>query len=604
MSFQDFSSRGGDDDKSGATSSGGPSMMRIVRNQDSDATDCLVDYNRRFHDADTTLFRNAIIAQTMSVLIGKNKPNALLVGAAGTGKTRIVEDIARRIANSDKSVPAALASATVYELPLSSVVAGSGIVGQIEEKVQKIVDFIADPQNDAILFIDEIHMLSEPHGPYGTIAQILKPALARGDIRCIGATTLQEAGDLKNDPAFNRRFSRVIVDELTREQTEEVLRNAWPSFSAHYSHQIDLDDTSIPLICAVADQYATAGSHRPDNALTLLDRVCGDAIVDRAIRIAKAPDPTIARTLAQTPVTVTENKVRSCAMKIATGQSKQSQVDFDSLDERMSHLFGQDDAVAAVRRLIKTTQLNLFPCKRPITVMCAGPSGVGKSEMARIVAREMCGTEPIMLNMTEYNSPASVNRIIGSPAGYVGSDSHSELPFDCLESNPYQVILLDEMEKADKSVQRLFMGAFDDGFIKTSKGKVVDFSKSIVFVTTNASHTTAKHSTAGFTASSSTTLADTVSDMTPWFDIEFLNRFKSILTFNPISKETYRQIVADKYATEAARILAEHPRINIPPTLGADELDSIVDKTYVHDFGARPANKAVQEAIEEMVSPD
>lgn len=609
MSFHDFSKNTPPDDDVAAGGAGTPGnvgggipvMGRPIRNVDSDASDFLVNYNERFAGADETLYRDSVIAQTLSVLIGKSKPNAMLVGAAGTGKTRIVEDIARRIATKDPTVPDTLADATVYELPLSAIVAGSGIVGDIEQKVTDVVDFLADPDNDAILFIDEIHMLAQSHGPYGTIAQILKPALARGDIRCIGATTLQEATDIAEDPAFNRRFSRVIVDELTREQTCEVLRKAWAAYSKHYRNQIDIDDTTMPLICAIADQYSTAGSHRPDNALTLLDRVCGEGIVDRAAKVAKATDPTIAAAMLATPVTITENRVRACAMKIATGQSTQSQVDFASLDERMGHLFGQDEPKRVIRRLIKTTQLDLFPRTRPITVLCAGPSGVGKSEIARIVAREMCGAEPIMLNMTEYNDPATVNRIIGSPAGYVGSDSHGELPFDCLESNPYQVILLDEMEKADRSVQRLFMGAFDDGFIKTAKGKVVDFSKSIIFVTTNASHTTAKHAAAGFTAEATSSLSDTVADLSQWFDVEFLNRFKTILTFERISRETYRRIVADKYDMEAARIHADNSRVQIPDHLDDDALDRIVAETYVADFGARPAAKAVQQAIEDMV---
>lgn len=600
MSFHDFSNPGTPDDVTGNPMGGIPTQV-IYQSQPDDIADTLLNYNEKFKDADVTLFRDAVIAQTMSVLIGKNKPNAMLVGAAGTGKTRIVEDIARRIANKDATVPAQLANTTIYELPLSSLVAGSSLVGELEEKANAVVEFMSDPDNDAILFIDEIHMLGKANGVYGTIAQVLKPALARGDMRCIGATTLQEASDLANDPALNRRFSRVIVDELTREQTAQVLSSAWPSLSMHYHNKVSINDDTIPLICAAADRYSSAGNHRPDNALTLLDRVCGELIVDRAERLAKITDPTMANALAASPITITESKVKMCAMRIATGQSKQAQVDFDSLDERLSHLFGQDEPKRVIRRLIKTTQLDLFPRNKPITIMCAGPSGVGKSEIARIVAREMCGSEPIMLNMTEYNSPASVNRIIGSPAGYVGSDSHSELPFDCLESNPYQVILLDEMEKADRSVQRLFMGAFDDGYIKTAKGKTVDFSKSVVFVTTNASHTTGKHASAGFTAQEQTSVASTVSDLSPWFDVEFLNRFKAIVTFEPISKETYRAILADKYDVEAARIIAEHPRTKIPAHLDDTELDRICDETYVSQFGARPANKAVQTAIEDMV---
>ena len=213
----------------------------------------------------------------------------------------------------------------------------------------------------------------------------------------------------------------------------------------------------------------------------------------------------------------------------------------------------------------------------------------------------MTGVKPITLNMAEYHSPASINRIICAPAGYVGSDSHAELPFDTLESNPYQVILLDEFEKADRSVQRLFMNAFDEGNIKTSKGRTVDFSKAIIIATTNASHTTGATHALGFVSDNANKANEhrsTVDTLANWFDTELLNRFTMILTFHELSRDVYRDIVADIYKREIARIKHEYRSVKMADELDDATLDTIVDETYVPKFGARPAGRAVQDYIE------
>lgn len=568
-----------------------------------DATEYLINYNERFKTAGNAMFRDAIVSQTMAVLIGKNKPNALLVGSAGVGKTKIVEDIAYRIESRDPSVPDKLAGYTVWELPLSNIVSGSSYVGQLEEKLKCVIEFACDSANKVILFIDEIHQLVGESSVYGKIAQILKPALARGDIKVIGATTLQESSQLMDDPALNRRFSRLIVDELTQEQTVEVLRCALPGYFAHYGNCISVNQDMLPTIVAIADQYASAGNHRPDTALTLFDRACGDAVIARKQKeIALANDPTLLAALKQNPlIPITEKQVRTTAMHLMTGNAAHESLDVDSLRARFERIKGQDDILATITDRLKRNDSNLFPRKRPLTFLFAGASGVGKTEVTKIIAEEMTGVKPITLNMAEYHSPASINRIIGAPAGYVGSDSHAELPFDALESNPYQVILLDEFEKADRSVQRLFMNAFDEGSIKTSKGRNVDFSKAIIIATTNASHTTGATHSLGFVStgdSKANVHRNTVDTLANWFDTELLNRFTMILTFHELSRDVYRDIVADIYRREIARIKHEYRSVKLADELDDDTLDAIVDETYVPKFGARPAGRAVQDYIE------
>lgn len=567
-----------------------------------DATEYLINYNNKFNQTGKAMFRDAVVSQTMAVMLGKNKPNALLVGQAGVGKTKIVEDIAYRLVSQDPSVPDKLLGSVIYELPLSNIVAGSGIVGELEEKAKSVIDFISDPDNHAILFIDEIHQLLSGNPTYDKIAQILKPALARGEMKVIGATTLQEATNLTTDPAFNRRFSRVIVDELTNEQTVEILAKSTGSYIQHYNNKVAIDNTILPMVVEIANQYGAAGNHRPDTAITLLDRACGDAIIARkAQEIAAANDPVVLQAIKATPfVAITAKQLKRTAIALMTGHAKKDALDKNEMMKKLEVIKGQDDIIKQVVDRIAKDDKALYPRTKPLTFLFAGTSGVGKTEVTKIIAKELTGVKPITLNMPEFHSSASINRIIGAPAGYVGSDSHAELPFDVLESNPYQVILLDEFEKADRSVQTLFMGAFDEGYIKTSNGKLVDFSKAIIIATTNASHTTGKSTHIGFNAVDDDASArrQAITDLSGWFPPELLNRFNMVLTFHNISKAEYRNILADTYKRDIARIKTNH-RIALPDELDDATLDSMTEETYIPEFGARPAKRAIRDYIEE-----
>ena len=571
---------------------------------DIDVMELLINYNEKNKLADPILFRDSIVNQTLGILITKNKPNALLIGPAGTGKTKIVEDIARLLATGSNLVPDCLKEHIIYELPISNIVCGSKFVGDVEKKLKAVVDFATAPENKAIIFIDEIHQLvgGNNNETYNKIAQILKPALARGDFKCIGATTTQEANGLSADPAFNRRFSRIIVNELSQEETIEIVKRTRFSLTNHYMN-IVVDDNTCEKVVQIADQFKSAGSHRPDNAVTLLDRAMGDAIMDRKIAEQNAAnDPGVAAILASNPpIYLTERKLKATAVRIMTGVETMCDFDEKSIREKLNVIHGQDDIIDKLVDILKRRDLALFPSSKPLTLLFAGSSGVGKTEIAKIISREITGCEPIILNMTEYHSSASINRIIGAPAGYVGSDSNAELPFDSLASNPYKVILLDEFEKCDKSVQRLFMDAFEEGYIKTNKGSLVDFSKAIIIATTNAAHKETKN-TLGFTdtVSGSVSNESEIKELTKWFDAELLNRFSKILTFHELGTDIYRSIVSDLYEREVARIKASR-NVNILDHISSDDLDKIVTETYVSSFGARPARKAVEEFIQDEV---
>lgn len=570
-----------------------------------DATEMLINYNERFKAAGPTLFRDALVEQTIAVLLGKNKPNALLVGPAGCGKTKIVEDIAYRLASDDAVIPQQLKGFTIYELPLANIVSGSSYVGDLEAKTQAVLEFASDASNKAILFIDEVHLLMGSPQTYGKIAQILKPALARGDIRVIGATTIQEAKSVDDDPAFKRRFSRLIVDELTPEQTLAVLIAMKPHYEKHYNFQVVIDESMLPGVVATADAYGTSGNHRPDSALTLLDRAIGDAIVTRKVMEKKAAsDPALLAAIQANPaIVVSETAMKRTALRLATGQATPPDFDETRVKEALSRIKGQDAIIEAVLKMLRRKNLDLFPKSTPDAYIFAGPSGVGKTEVTKIIAQELTDEDPIILNMTEFHSSASINRIIGAPAGYIGSDSNAELVFDCLSTNPYKVILLDEFEKADRAVQRLFMSALDEGFIKTNRGNTIDFSKSIIIATTNAGHSYgAQTGSLGFAPQANDSkIAATVDTLSNWFDVELINRFSGVLTFAHITRESYKEIVADTYVREVARIKESKPYIALDDTMPDDEIERIVCDTYVDKLGARPAKRAVSEYIEEKV---
>lgn len=560
-----------------------------------DMNEYLINYNDLFKDEAPTLFRDSLIQQTISCMIGKFKPNALLVGPAGVGKTKIVEDIARRIANNDPLIPKNLRDYTIWELPLSNIVSGSGLVGDVERKTKAVLEYAQNPDNKVILFIDEIHMLAEGNQTYDKIAQLMKPALARGNMKVIGATTLQESQCLFNDPAFNRRFTRLIVDELSKEQTVEILIHMADEMVRHYNHIIDLDAQVLREVVNVADHYKTIGSHRPDNAIALLDRTMADAVLQEMLSGNKGKSKK-----KHTPKLLTEEQMKKTAMKLMTGNNEKVETDMNLLKKNLEVIKGQDEILEYLIDVFERDNLNLFPRKVPLSILFAGNSGVGKTEIAKIISRTLTGMEPIILNMTEFSNSSALNRIIGAPSGFVGSESKAELPFDILESNPYQVILLDEFEKADIAVQRLFISAFDEGYIKTSKGKCVDFSKAIMIATTNAGHTTRSRAM-GFNATQKNFKAATISELSKFFDVELLNRFTGVLNFGPITEEIFVEILKDTYRRMVEEIHANRKDIMLSAELAENAVKELKDKYYEEEFGARPVRLAVQKYIEDLV---
>lgn len=575
---------------------------------DNGVESILINYNERFAHADPAAYRDRVIDNTMGCLISKMKPNALLTGPAGVGKTRVVEDIARRIENDDPSVPAALRGHTIYELPLSAIVAGSGIVGQLESKVEALIDFFTDPDNKAILFIDEIHLLvdSAQAYTYGKIAQILKPALARGDLRLIGATTTQEATNLDNDPAFKRRFTNVMVAELEQYQTAEIITRAIPSYEKHYQYRITVEPELAEFITRTADDHISSTLHRPDNALTLLDRsMAAESIALSKLIRDRIVDPAATAKL-------TRSRVLATAKSMATSDAGLPQVDFAAMKDELSGLIGQENATSHVHTIIRRHHMYNQVNDRPLSMLFPGPSGIGKTETARIISRHMTGMEPIRLNMNEYSTQPDITKITGSTAGYIGSDSKRELPLDPLRSNPYRVLLLDELEKADRSVQHLFLSALDDGYITLSRGDTIDLRKTIIIATTNAAREVAAGNAprTGFSFTSDDSASSRKQNrlhlmrhLEDHFAPEFLGRFSHIEPFNQLDRDDFIQIITNIYALQRKDMInsSGFNAHALPAKLPDHIVDDLADEYYTPKLGARPAAYAVRQLIDDAI---
>ncbi len=577
------------------------------RSTEFDPEKLLINLNEKHKDSQPILFRDDTILQSIACLMGKFKPNVLLTGLNGVGKTAIPEDIARRLANDDDLIPDKLKGYQIWSLPISNIMSGSGLVGDVEKKIESVIEFASNPENKVILFIDEIHQIvGSREATYDKVAQILKPALSRGDIKVFGATTSQEYQNLRTDPAFNRRFTRLPVDELSVEQTIEVLISMIPTMTEHYDNKIALRPELMADIVAIADEFHIGASHRPDNAITLLDRTMSFTYVQRkklehdAEEKAKAGDTSLKDALAGNDIiSLSKQHVKATALKIITGNSERKPVNIKEFTKKFDYIKGQNEVIKKIVRYIKSNDLNLFPSKKPLSILLAGKSGVGKSEMAKIAARYLTGLDPITMNMTDYQDSMSITNLKGSSKGYVGYDEKTENPLDILETNPYQVILIDEIEKAHSSVQRYFMTALDEGFF-TIRNHKVDCSKAIIFATTNAGHTT-KSDTIGFTSNPENEEA-TIAELREFFDSELLGRFTKIVNCKGMSKDLYTEILADKYRRKVDVIKKQHPSYTFLPTEMPDEMmENFIEMHYEEATGARSIEKNLEIEIEDII---
>jgi ATP-dependent Clp protease ATP-binding subunit ClpA len=567
-----------------------------------DVPDLLIDYEKlaKKHKIQKVMFRDNIINRLLTILTTKNHPNALLVGEAGTGKTAIVKDLAVRLYEADPIVTAMLGDKTkIYELPLTNLVAGSGIMGTMEAKLDNVVKFISNPKNNAILYLDEIHQLTTTQS-LKEVAEILKPALASGELHVIGSTTTQELKFWRSNPALTRRFSNLIVDELSNEQTEQILAKLIPVLQKS-NIMVQVDPTILSRVVKTGNQYAkTLDTHRPDSAITVLDQ---------AMAMSRLQSITLKQSGVTIPAKVTEQLIDHAGKQLVNNNnddSLTSQTLSDLQTQFDENIIGQDKAKSKILKSIRSMILELTPQKRPYSFLFAGLTGTGKTEIAKQLAKVLFGAKDrfIYLNMTEYATDASLTTLIGSSRGYVGYDSAQPLPLDTLKSNPFQIVLLDEFEKASTDVKRLFMQALDEGEISYADGSHVDFSHAIVIGTTNSGTDKLSESHVGFGNKESITESDLTNALLTSFPPELLNRFEYIVAFDKITKEQYAEIVTIKYNQLRQEIKTSHPELDIIPTVAEPDMpfiQSITDKSYDALKNARPAERSVRHFVEDQL---
>jgi ATP-dependent Clp protease ATP-binding subunit ClpE len=582
---------------------------------------------------DPVIGRDKEIERVIEILNRRNKNNPVLIGEPGVGKTAIVEGLALKIA--EGKVPEKLLNKEVYLLDVASLVANTGIRGQFEERMKRLIAELQQRKN-VILFIDEIHLLVGAGSAEGSMdaGNILKPALARGELQVVGATTLKEYRQIEKDAALERRFQPVIVHEPTVEEAITILKGIQPKYEQF--HHVKYTDEAIEACVKLSHRYIQ-DRFLPDKAIDLLDEAGSKAnlhigptdekqIQERLAQIAKEKAQAAKEENYELAAKLRDEELK-LEKQLQNGVSQERPV-VDVADiqriieektgipvgklqadekEKMKHLeenlskkvVGQAEAVKKVAKAIRRSRAGLKAKNRPIgSFLFVGPTGVGKTELTKTLAEELFGSKDAMirLDMSEYMEKHSVSKLIGSPPGYVGHEEAGQLT-EKVRRNPYSIILLDEIEKAHPDVQHIFLQILEDGRLTDSQGRTVSFKDTVIIMTSNAG-VMDKKITVGFgneNANSKTNILDSLSS---YFKPEFLNRFDAIIEFKPLEKEHMLQIV-DLMLDELKATLKEQ-QIEIEVSQQAKE--KLAELGYHPAFGARPLRRVIQEQVEDRIA--
>ncbi|MGG0720373.1 ATP-dependent Clp protease ATP-binding subunit [Robertmurraya massiliosenegalensis] len=582
---------------------------------------------------DPVIGRDEEVNRVIEILNRRNKNNPVLIGEPGVGKTAIAEELAARIVVG--KVPNKLKNREVFLLDVASLVANTGIRGQFEERMKKIIAELQERKN-IILFIDEIHLLVGAGSAEGSMdaGNILKPALARGELQLVGATTLKEYRQIEKDAALERRFQPVQVHEPTTEHAIEILKGLKDKYENF--HEITFSDEALEACVTLSHRYIQ-DHFLPDKAIDLMDEAGSklNLISDyssvektekRLEEIAKEKDRALetenyelAAKLRQEEKELEQklnsnrNQVRpivdvkqiQALIEQKTGipvgkLQEDEQTKMKNLHKALSEkVIGQAEAVERVTKAIKRSRAGLRSKNRPIgSFLFVGPTGVGKTELSKTLALELFGSKDAMirLDMSEYMEKHSVSKLIGSPPGYVGHEEAGQLT-EKVRRNPYSIILLDEIEKAHPDVQHMFLQILDDGRLTDSQGRVVSFKDTVIIMTSNAGvgHRRVK---VGFGQDHTTKELNILDSLGSFFKPEFLNRFDNIIEFAPLEKNSLLKIV-DLMLLELNDILKEQ---DITLTVTNEVKEFLVEKGYNPTFGARPLRRVIQELLEDKIT--
>ena len=538
---------------------------------------------------DPCLERDNEIQRIIEILMRRQKNNPCLVGQAGVGKTAIVEGVANLIAQ--KKVPAEMWNKIIYSLDITQLIAGTKYRGDFEDRLKNIIEEVSGDR-DVILFIDEIHIIATAGAAEGAIdaANILKPALARGKVQVIGATTHDEYRRIiEKDSALERRFSKVEVCEPTEEATINILSGLKEKYEKH--HNIAIQDNAITATVKLTGRYVQ-GRFWPDKAVDLLDEACARA------KLAKQNVVDVA----------VVQKVISDQTKIPIEQlTQQEKEKLATLEQQLqSNIIGQEKAVKAVADAVKKWRVGLREQDRPIaSFLFLGPTGVGKTQTCKVLSKCIYGDEKavIRIDCSEYGEKNDINKLIGSPPGYVGYEDGGKLEKELLPK-PYSVVLFDEIEKAHPDFTNLLLQILDDGFVTTSGGKTVSFKNAIIIMTSNvgAKQLQSKNCRLGF-ANDIDSKADINKNIVNTalrekFSPEFIGRIDEIITFNPLTPQNVEEIATIMLMQLKTRLENLHITLDCSPALAA----FISKRGYSQSYGARPLRKEISNTVENFLS--
>ena len=600
---------------------------------------------------DPVIGRNEEVRRMIQVISRRTKNNPVLVGEPGVGKTAIVEGLAQRMVNGE--VPEEIASKRLMMLDMGALVAGTKYRGEFEERMKKIIEEIYT-QQDVILFIDELHTLIGAGGAEGAIdaSNILKPALARGELQVIGATTLDEYQKyIEKDAALERRFASIHVEEPTAEDSIQILKGLSKHYEAH--HHVEITDEAIQAAVQLSVRYITS-RRLPDKAIDLMDETAAKARLDVTTKVSpivlleeeilhfeqlknqaiqhqnfdeaakfrkkelakRAKLEKLIEKLETSPKTdyiasigegdIAEVVSQWTGIPLQQMEKKESErlINLESVLHK--RVIGQSEAVSAVARSIRRARSGLKDPRRPIgSFLFLGPTGVGKTELAKTLAEAMFGEKDalVRIDMSEYMEKHSVSRLVGSPPGYVGFDEGGQLT-EKIRQRPYAVILLDEIEKAHPDVFNILLQVLDDGHLTDSKGRKVDFRNTVIIMTSNLGAVALREEkSVGFGAKTVQQNHDAMEkrireELKNSFRPELLNRIDETIVFHKLQKEELRQIVG----IMAKEITSRLQELNITVKITSAVLDVLAEEGFDPEYGARPIRRAIQKKIEDPLS--
>lgn len=586
-------------------------------------------------DIDPVIGRDDEIIRVIEILNRRTKNNPVLIGEPGVGKTAVVEGLAQKIVDGD--VPHKLQGKQVIRLDVVSLVQGTGIRGQFEERMQKLMEEIRK-REDIILFIDEIHEIvgagSASDGNMDA-GNILKPALARGELQLVGATTLNEYRIIEKDAALERRMQPIKVDEPTVDETITILKGIQKKYEDY--HHVQYTDAAIEAAATLSNRYIQ-DRFLPDKAIDLLDEAgskmnltlnfVDPKVIDQRLieaenlksqatreedfekaayfrdQIAKYKEMQKKKVTDQDTPIISEKTIEHIIEQktnIPVGDLKekeQSQL-IHLAEDLKSHVIGQDDAVDKIAKAIRRNRVGLGTPNRPIgSFLFVGPTGVGKTELSKQLAIELFGSADSMIrfDMSEYMEKHSVAKLVGAPPGYVGYDEAGQLT-EKVRRNPYSLILLDEVEKAHPDVMHMFLQVLDDGRLTDGQGRTVSFKDAIIIMTSNAGTGKAEASV-GFGAAREGRTNSVLGELGNFFSPEFMNRFDGIIEFKALSKDNLLQIVELMLADVNKRLSSNNIHLDVTDKVK----EKLVDLGYDPKMGARPLRRTIQDYIEDAIT--